>query len=175
MARAFQREASGNITAGFEADERQFLIELIDDFAQLLAPTAAVDALGLGIAETAQRSTDEVLARLLPDAHAEDAEASLEFRRLTEHDLRLKKLQALGEIRAGLVQSTGVVTLDAAAAGIWTTGINDLRLAVGTRLGLGVEGGAPPVPELEPLYDWLTWMQDGLIDALTGDADTLAM
>lgn len=173
MARAFHRLPDGRIGASFEDDECRFLIGLIDDFLTLLDPGPSSDPLGLGIMPAAERSSDDVLARLLPDAHADDPEAAAEFRRLTEHDLRRHKVAALTDVRS-LLGASGDLVLDEQTARTWMTGLNDLRLAVGTRMGLGLDDGVTPVPALEPLYDWLTWLQGGLIDAVTGDADTLA-
>lgn len=172
MARAFHALPDGGIGVAFEDDERRFLIALIDDFLTLLDPGPSDDPLGLGIMEDAERSPDAVLARLLPDAHADDAAAAAEFRRLTEHDLRRHKASALAAVRTALAES-GDLVLEPATVEAWMTGLNDLRLAVGTRMGLGVDDGATTAPALEPLYDWLTWLQGALIDAVTGDADTL--
>lgn len=175
MATAFAAGPSG-ITADLEPDERRLLLALVEDLAGLLKPRAADDPLGLGLLRDVTISADPILARLLPDAYGDDEAASDEFRRLTEHGLRTHKSQALMAMATDLRESPGSVTLDAERAHAWLSGLNDLRLALGTRMGLGLDMPDMPEPSaaVAVLYDWLTWVQDGLIVAIGNAADTLA-
>lgn len=175
MARAFRAEVGGAVSVALEAPEQALLIALLEDLRGLLQPAAADDPLGLGLLEVATPSDDPVLARLLPDAYIDDEDAAGEFRRLTEHGLRTDKAARIERMVQDLrAQEAGEWLLPAGAADTWMLGLNDLRLALAGRMGLGVDAAPAAVPSaLADLYDWLTWLQDSLIDAVTGGADTL--
>lgn len=124
--------------------------------------------------EPVQAPTDPVLARLLPDGYTDDPEAAAEFRRYTEYDLRMGKMSAAA-IVLDTLEGGGAVRLDAAQAHEWMRVLNDLRLAIGTRLDVDedYEAVADTLPDDDPLrslyavYEWLTWMQDSLVSALS--------
>jgi hypothetical protein len=114
---------------------------------------------------------DPVLARLLPDGNRADAEASAEYRELTESSLRSGKADDLAMMRAALPDGGGEVVLDADQAAAWLRCTNDLRLALGTRLEIS-EDSEPPDDVVDEesqqlaLYYWLTALQGSLVDAL---------
>jgi len=82
---------------------------------------------------------DEVLARLFPSAYDEsEAEAAGEFRRLTEGDLRAGVLARAHRLAA----TAGEEHLSGADARAWLLAVNDLRLALGARLGLRTDDDA---------------------------------
>lgn len=82
---------------------------------------------------------DEVLARLFPSAYDEtEAEAAGEFRRLTEGDLRAGVLARAHRLAA----TAGEEHLSGADAQAWLLAVNDLRLALGARLGLRTDDDA---------------------------------
>ncbi len=82
---------------------------------------------------------DEVLARLFPSAYDEtEAEAAGEFRRLTEGDLRAGVLARAHRLAA----TAGEEHLSGADAQAWLLAVNDLRLALGARLGLRTDHDA---------------------------------
>ena len=200
MSTAFHRVKDGSIRASFEAVEAGVLTNLISQLATLLqdesggafegmpSPDAADDPLtrrdpaadlaaAVGLpTEQVSTPTDPVLARLLPDGYTDDPEATAEFRRYTEYDLRMAKLSAAA-IVLDTLESGGTLTLDEAQAHEWMRVLNDLRLAIGTRLDIteDYEAVADALPEDDPLrglyavYEWLTWMQDSLVSALAGD------
>ena len=170
MATAFRCE-DGAVRAEIGAEERGLILALIADLSGLVAPDAVSDPLGLGLLNDAALSADPVMARLLPNAYVDDEEASAEFRRLTEHGLRTRKAEALDSMRATLLADHLVLDSDQSRA--WLAGLNDLRLSIGTRIGLADDGAEAPSDAVVALYDWLTWMQDCLIDAITRCADTL--
>lgn len=174
MATAFTADGA-DITAEIGADERALLLALLQDLADLLEPATIADPLGLGLLESAAISADPVLARILPNAYSGDDVASVEFRRLTETGLRTRKVEALQTMAQTLRTTEDDLRLAADEANAWLTGLNDLRLAIGTRLGLGADVEVEALPEaVSALYDWLTWMQDCLIAAIGDLADTLA-
>ncbi|NHA68796.1 DUF2017 family protein [Phycicoccus flavus] len=202
MARAFRRKGRGEdlrYVASLDADERDVVASLMEQVAGLLEPpeqTAtgdeAFDALvagisldgdpGAGDAGPAQErpgDRDPALDRLLPAAHREDAEASREFRRLTEGGLRHRKADGLQRAVAALRTPGGDLALDAPAAGTFLTALTDVRLVLGSRLGLesdedldALEARAARLDPADPLghalalYDFLTWLQETLASAL---------
>lgn len=121
---------------------------------------------------------DAVLQRLFPSAYGDDEEAASEFRRYTERGLRDQKV-ANAEV---VLESLGdpdfsdkvEVTVDAEQAQSWLRTLTDVRLAIGTRLGVeeNDEEHWNSLPEEDPrrhvhhLYLWLGWLQETLIEAL---------
>jgi hypothetical protein len=126
---------------------------------------------------------DPVVRRLLPDAYRDDTEAAGEFRRLTDADLRAAKRRGLSQITADLtapesVQRGGVVRLelDEEQASAWLPALTDVRLALGTRIDvtedmaderMELSVDSPRYAEIAT-YDWLSWLQDAMVRALTG-------
>jgi Domain of unknown function (DUF2017) len=182
MARRFERTRRG-LTARFDDGERALLTELLGEVAELLddgrpAETDPLEAL-VAISEDARRPTDPALARLLPDAARDDPRAAAEFRRFTERGLRQRKREALTTALASL-ERPGPLRLDAAEAQAWLTALNDVRLVVAERLELRTEDDAErllaqadetaagdPRGWLAAVYDFLTWLQETLVGALT--------
>jgi hypothetical protein len=111
---------------------------------------------------------DPVLGRLLPDGYRDDPAAAGEFRRLTESDLREQKRKVAAGLLADLPgDGGGEVRLDRATVERWLTALNDVRLALGTRLDV-VEDMPEPDPD-DPdtpayvVYLWLTELQEVLV------------
>ena len=136
--------------------------------AELSALTGLGSDLGDGTDSPAAPS-DPALARLLPDAYRDDEEAAGEFRRLTESSLRRDKVNAAERLLAALpADGAGEVRLDPETTESWLSTINDVRLALGTRLEV-TEEMAEPDPE-DPdapayvVYLWLTELQGVLIE-----------
>jgi hypothetical protein len=119
---------------------------------------------------------DAVLRRLLPDAYGDDPDASADFRRFTERGLRERKAAAASGLLASLgpVEGQGGrVQLDADGARTWLAALNDIRLALGTRLGVSED--ADPDEDLaedDParwawaVYDFTTHLQETLVRSL---------
>jgi hypothetical protein len=134
--------------------------------------------------EPVEAPEDPVLRRLLPDAYRDDAPAAVEFRRLTEGDLRATKLHALSQITTdlsapGVTHRTGSIRLDLDedAAAAWLPALTDIRLALGTRIDvtedmdderMRLSVDSPRYAEIAT-YDWLSWLQDAMVRALSGD------
>jgi hypothetical protein len=116
---------------------------------------------------------DPALARLFPDAYEETADAS-EFRRFTENDLRARKRDdALAVIR-GLDAGGPVLKLTGDESRQWLGTLNDLRLTLGTRLGVSEDEGSElyHLPDSDPrkplvmAYLWLGGLQESLVETL---------
>jgi hypothetical protein len=88
----------------------------------------------VGITSHDSPPEDEVLRRLLPNAYADEVDAS-EFRRYTESTLRGKKQAHAMSMRMYLKSADDdIVDLDHDSANAWLGAINDIRLALGVRL-----------------------------------------
>jgi Domain of unknown function (DUF2017) len=129
----------------------------------------------LGLSGSSELPDDPVLARLLPDAYSDDPDAAAEFRRYTEESLRAGKLETAQMVLTTLPPTGGEVVLNGAECQAWLRALNDVRLALGVRLGITDEEQdlAEDVPDNDPraaylmLYQWLAYLQDSLLDALT--------
>ena len=140
------------------------------------AELSALTGLGTdagGETDGAAAPSDPALARLLPDAYRDDDQAAGEFRRLTETSLRRDKVSAAERLLASLpADGAGEVRLDPETTESWLATINDVRLALGTRLEV-TEEMAEPEPE-DPdapayvVYLWLTELQGVLIEVADG-------
>jgi hypothetical protein len=176
--------------SGFEAD---LLRSLAAQLVELLRNEAAVprddrdpfEAMMDFSGPTAEPD-DPVLARLFPAAYPDDEEASSEFRRFTEGTLRDGKAQAAVTIIDGLEEAglppelteEGLmidVELDPPTAETWMRSFTDLRLALATRLEIeeGDEAYWHSLPDDDPralahgIYDWVGYLQETLVDALS--------
>lgn len=176
----FTRTATGRIVIRLDDVERGLLRALVAQLMEFVGPVeGAGDADPLaalvGIDPTAERPADPALLRLLPDAYPDDPEASEEFRRFTERGLREAKSQAARTLAATLERSGTKVTLTADEAAAWLSALNDIRLALGVRLGIVADGWRPDDAGddgLAHVYDWLTFVQDSLVTALMPAQDS---
>ena len=123
---------------------------------------------------------DPALDRLLPSAHRDDPELAAEFRRLTEHGLREGKAANLATAIEALLDSDGdKVRLDHEQAQAMVIALTDVRLLLGERLGLRTDEDADafqdrleaaadndPQFHLAAYYDFMTWLQESLTQAL---------
>ena len=175
----FFRHGDNAYLANFTEAEREVLLNLTEQIIELLAervdhhnddPLAAM----VGITSHDTPPDDEVLLRLLPNAYADQVDAS-EFRRYTESTLRQKKQAHAMAMRMHLKAAVdGVVELDHDSANAWLGAMNDVRLALGVRLKVEenthqeLELLAPddPMRGVYAVYSWLGWLQESLIDAL---------
>jgi hypothetical protein len=147
----------------FEAAESEIMVQAFDDL------LSGLDEMGPG---------DSVWERLYPAAFA-DVDAAEEFREMVGEDLDNARRERLRACRAEvLAADTGSrrrhdLSLEVEGLERWITALNDLRLALGTRLGITAETGSeidPFSPHAHDLaiYHWLTAVQDGLVDAAMG-------
>ncbi|MGO4429221.1 DUF2017 family protein, partial [Streptomyces sp. MCAF7] len=128
------------------------------------------------------------------DEEATAQAASAEFRRYTENDLRARKREdALAMVRGldalagsgadtgaeaeaeGAEAGTGVLELSPEQSRQWLGALNDLRLAIGTRLEVTDEddgGELLRLPDSDPrkpmvmAYFWLGGLQETLVETL---------
>ena len=117
---------------------------------------------------------DPVLARLLPDGYRDDPEAAGEFRKYTEPALRSAKYQVAREMLDTLPADGGRIQLTQDQALAWLKALNDVRLALGVRLGV-TEDFEEQWGRLKPddpqwaafeVYAWLGAVQESLVQAL---------
>ncbi len=139
---------------------------------------SGLEALGLdplGLTEDAGLPEDPALARLLPDAYRDDPDASSEFRRYTEKDLRAGKVAAAKTVLDTLPAGGGRISLSETEAQVWLRALNDIRLALGVRLGVTEDVAAEmawmssddPRFGVLAVYDWLSGTQESLVRALS--------
>ena len=138
---------------------------------------AAADDLAaqLGLTDDSELPADPILARLLPDAYADDPQASGEFRRYTELSLRSGKVAAAQTVLATLPAHGGRVRLSEPEAQAWLRALNDVRLSLGVILSVtdDFEDQLAGMPEDDPraayvgAYQWLAALQDSLVGALS--------
>ncbi|MBM7807832.1 hypothetical protein JOD57_003669 [Geodermatophilus bullaregiensis] len=153
------RRRGDDVVARLDPAEAGVLGLLLDQLEQLLA------------ADPADVEGDPVLDRLLPAGHRSDPQLAADYRELTEAALRSGKTDDLAAVRATLAAGGGVVRLDREQAGAWLRTTNDLRLALGERIGVTEETEPPDDPTGEEgqqlaVYYWLTALQGSLVDAV---------
>jgi hypothetical protein len=180
------RPVSGGAAAYFEQAQAGVIRSLVSQIAELVsadstaaevAETGDDDALEaeLGLSTHAELPEDPVLARLLPDGYRDDPQASAEFRRYTEESLRTAKVASAQTVLASLPAAGGEVRLNEMECQQWLRALNDVRLALSVRLGITDENedlsehlaADDPRSAYVWVYQWLAYLQDSLIEALT--------
>jgi len=194
----FSRVRRGGAYATFDVAEASLVASLAGQVVELLLdgepdPQLASpdddDPLDLlvGMDGPVTRPDDPVLVRLLPDGYTDDEEgaddANADFRRYTERGLRDGKVANAQAVIASL-QVAGAdtaeadepvdVELDAAGVQAWLRCLNDMRLAIGTRLEVaeGDDERWETLPDDDPgkamhdVYDWLGFVQETLVRTL---------
>ena len=166
--RAFDALSGGDLLAEFEVQEVVVFTDLVEQIIGLL-----------GRVKEGEANVDpSVLARLFPDAYADDPEAADEFRRFTLDDLIDRKIEnARGvlvsfenaQTRRTTDGEVRTVQLDREYAMYWLGTLTDLRLVLAT--SLGIASGAERAEEgdndyVESLYDWFGFAQGSLLEAL---------
>lgn len=145
----------------------------VDDLEELLGPAPEIpsdplDALAAAMKDAPELPSDPVRARLLPDGILDDPAAALEFRRFAQTTLLERKRSDASALRRAAA-TPGVV--DAAGARSLMGALNDLRLMLGTRLGV-TEGGVLAGGEYLQAYQsygLFTYLQGLLVDVLASD------
>ena len=149
----------GRLRLRLETEEATLMSMLLDELDTLLEGPADSD--------------DDVLTRLYPAAYRDDPEAEVEFRSLTESSLRTARSERIATCRADLAGGPDIDLSDADAGRRWIQVLNDLRLALGTRLGI-TEDDEPDFDPTDPgaqprvVYYWLTAVQDSVVQGLMG-------
>ena len=168
----FKRSLTGRIILKLEIAEKVVLGQLFDQMDELLdteIEPLSEDPLARlkNLDGPTEISSDPAVARLFPNGYSSDDHASADFRRYTEQDLRQEKLDALTSARATLEREEMKSALTADQAQAWLRFLNDLRLVLGTRLGVGEDFDEDSDDPGYHLYSYLTYLQGTLIDCLT--------
>jgi Domain of unknown function (DUF2017) len=112
---------------------------------------------------------DAVYDRLHPAAYADPDEAR-EFAELVDGEADRARAVRVARCRDELACCAGDLRLDPDAVERWLVAVNDVRLALGTRLGVTADND-PDDPAYRTdsgrmLYHWLTWLQDALVSVV---------
>jgi len=182
----FRSVRGGGARAWLAAAEASLLRSLVGQVMALVEPEdhddpgpdvdaelAALEAMVQGTGAD-QPPEDPVLARLLPDGYRDDPAAAGEFRKYTEPALRSAKHQAAREMLDTLPDAGGRIQLTQDQALSWLKALNDVRLALGVRLGVTEEFEEqwgrlqPDDPQWSAfeVYAWLGAVQESLVQAL---------
>ncbi|MER5527070.1 DUF2017 domain-containing protein [Streptomyces sp. NPDC002677] len=195
----FEPLPGGGAAVALDDVEISIIRTLAVQLLELIGPGPAEDAPDDPLAELfaegpSEAPTDPVLRRLFPDAYgdperlpgssqeAEEQQAhSAEFRRYTENDLRAgKRESALAVIRsldalAPVGEGGAVLKLTPGESRQWLGALNDLRLAIGSRLDITDEDDTdllyrlPDEDARKPMvmaYLWLGGLQETLVTTL---------
>ncbi|GAA2013499.1 DUF2017 family protein [Microbacterium ulmi] len=132
--------------------------------------------------ETEDASDDSAVARLVPDAYVDDAEASREFRDLTQDDLLARRQEDAAAVLvslhdaallpedsddAALTENVAVV-LAPDAVHAWLRTLAAVRLVLATRLGIEDADDHDDEDPRFGIYEWLGYRLDGLVRAIEG-------
>ncbi|MDQ0404067.1 DUF2017 domain-containing protein [Streptomyces sp. NBC_01723] len=200
MSGQFEPLPGGGAAVALDDVEISIIRSLAVQLLELIGPGPAEDASDDPLAELfaegpSEPPSDPVLRRLFPDAYgdpegtpqAREAEeqraSSAEFRRYTENDLRAGKREtALAVIRAldavasrSAGKDAAVLKLSAEESRQWLGALNDLRLAIGSRLEITDEDDTDllyRLPDEDPrkpmvmAYLWLGGLQESLVATL---------
>jgi hypothetical protein len=202
LSTGFRRTRGGGVSAAFHQVEIELMRSLVGQLLELVQgqpagrdPLVSDDLLpddplaaALGFDDDPSRPTDPVLLRLFPDGYRDDDDAAAEFRRFTERGLREAKAESAATMLASLDAVSAEdsakedvskrekirLRLNPTQAQSWLRTLTDLRLALGTRLGVeegdeevweGLADGDPR-RHIHDVYEWLGWVQETLVRAL---------
>lgn len=170
----------GAVRADVDRVEAQVLTQLAQEVLQLVEPADSSDdplaaMVGLPVGDV-DVPEDPVLLRLLPDAYRGDDEdtraAASDFRRYTDAELRATKRGHATVVLETVPSEGGRLELDRDQADAWLGALNDMRLALGTSLGVTEETDPDDYAEDHParqaleVYGWLGWLQESLLSCL---------
>ncbi len=126
---------------------------------------------------------DPAVARLLPDPYPGDPAASADFRRRTSDDLLARRRDAARRVLAAMPRPGETLFLGEEAAQDWLVTLNDVRLVLGTRLGIATAEDADALETISvddprrgdlALYGLLADLLDELVRALIAGIDPSA-
>ena len=142
----------GTYSLNLREEERALIAAIVPDLRSLLADDP----------------NDEMLTRLFPTARPDDPEAEAEFRGMVRDELVTKRLSRL-DIVAELAEAT---VLDQEQLAAWLGCVNDIRLVLGTRLGVAEDDEFDDDPEVDDpesvarsAYWYLGWLLEHLVEA----------
>ncbi|MCG8967317.1 DUF2017 domain-containing protein [Streptomyces sp. CL12-4] len=198
----FEPLPGGGAAVALDDVEISIIRSLAVQLLELIGPGPAENASDDPLAELfaegpSEPPSDPVLRRLFPDAYGdpegtpqakeaeEQREHSAEFRRYTESDLRagkrqnalavIRALDALASASASAGEDGAVLKLSPDESRQWLGALNDLRLAIGSRLEIADEDDSDllyRLPDEDPrkpmvmAYLWLGGLQETLVSTL---------
>ncbi len=195
----FEPLHGGGAAVALDDVEISIIRSLAVQLLELIGPGPGEDASDDPLAELfaegpSEPPADPVLRRLFPDAYTDPEQApdspqdaeermahSAEFRRFTENDLRAgKRENALAVVRTLDALTPGgdggaILKLSAEESRQWLGALNDLRLAIGSRLDITDEDDTDDLyrlPDEDPrkpmvmAYLWLGGLQETLVSTL---------
>ncbi len=116
---------------------------------------------------------DPALTRLFPPAYQDDPVRDEEYSRLVHDDLLAGKLSSVGIMEATIDADR----VDEEQLTAWLGAINDLRLIMGSRLGVTEEmyerdlaRDDPRTPQFA-LFTYLGWLEEQVVQALASGID----
>jgi hypothetical protein len=115
----------------------------------------------------------ELVRRLFPVVHPDDAQREAEYQRLMRDELVASRLAGIETVSAVLGRSGRKVTLDEGQMLAFMQAVNSVRLVLGTLLDiteddeLDDEADTDDSPEYH-LYGYLSWVLDASVRALSG-------
>jgi len=131
--RPVRRNRRGELELNLPSPARQLLAQLCAELRELMS------------------TDDPSLRRLFPTAYLEDPDRDAEYQILARSELLDNRLAALARIE----QTVEARVLADEDVGAWMHGINQLRLVLGTRLGVSEDELPEPLPDDHP--DAMTW------------------
>lgn len=160
----------GRVALGISRMEASHLSDLVTQFRELLSDSSP--------------AADPAVARLVPDAYADDAAAAQDFRELTQADLLTRRredatlvLTMLAEHAAPVdeldhddpaLRESVVILLETEDADAWMRLLAALRLVLAERLGIHDEDDHDDEDPRFGIYDWVGYRLDGLVSAADG-------
>lgn len=151
--RPVRRNRRGELELHLPEPARQVLAQLCSELRELLG------------------TDDPSLRRLFPTAYLEDPERDAEYQILARSELVDRRLAALSRIE----ETVGAKVLSDEDALAWMHGINQLRLVLGTKLGVSEDELPEPPPDDHPdalawanawaAYEYLSALLDAFVDA----------
>ena len=120
--RPIRRTAAGTYAVDLDPEVRQLVGSFVEQLRELLA------------------TDSDLLARLFPPPYGDDEERNAGYAVLAGAELREHRLAALNQVSEHL----DAAELDEEQLMAWMRSINDIRLVMGTMLGIDDETGPPP-------------------------------
>jgi hypothetical protein len=152
LRRRVKRTRGGRFQLNLAQEERILIQGLLDQLRTIL------------------ESDDPGLRRVFPPAYTDEPEAEAEYRRLMHGDLVERHLVAFDTVSRTLQAKE----LDEEQLSAWLAAVHDIRLVLGTRLGVteetlheDIDPGDPAPPALA-LYDHLSGLEWEVVEALAG-------
>lgn len=164
LRRRFKARTRGGCEVRLTGAERELLRTLPREVASALAAVAEAEA--SGPATRTEPELPESLRRLFPVAYATDDEAERRYRELTRQELREHHQRALEMLSS----SAGAGELSEEEMLEWLTALNDLRLVLGTVLGVtDHDEGLPSLASTQHVvYAYLTGLEEELVGVVSG-------